>query len=114
MIMHLGLPNWHYAFTEVGLDNTSQQWFRYFSPERLAIDITNRKKFSKKNKKHKTKDKKERVVLHSVRRRGQGYYTHYGDFKVNRRELSKPTRTPTKHKSKSKSRRAKNKEEEKK
>jgi hypothetical protein len=20
MIMHLGLPNWHYAFTEVGLD----------------------------------------------------------------------------------------------
>jgi tubulin polyglutamylase complex subunit 2 len=43
MIMHLGLPNWHYAFTEVGLDPQTLQWFRFLSPERLAIDIENRK-----------------------------------------------------------------------
>ena len=41
MIMHLGLPCWQYAFTEVGLDPVSQQWFRFLSPERLAIDIDN-------------------------------------------------------------------------
>lgn len=45
MIMHLGLPNWHYAFTEVGLDPQTLQWFRFLSPERLAIDIENRKNF---------------------------------------------------------------------
>jgi len=43
MIMHLGLPNWHYAFTQVGLDPQTLQWFRFLSPERLAIDIENRK-----------------------------------------------------------------------
>ena len=41
--MHLGLPNWHYAFTKVGLDPQSLQWFRFLSPERLAIDIENRR-----------------------------------------------------------------------
>ena len=39
MVMHLGLPHWQYAFTDVGLDLISQQWFRFLSPERLAIDI---------------------------------------------------------------------------
>lgn len=39
MIMHLGLPSWQYAFTSVGLDPISQQWFRLLSPERLAIDL---------------------------------------------------------------------------
>eukprot|EP00698_Gefionella_okellyi_P015453 TRINITY_DN435_c0_g1_i1.p1 TRINITY_DN435_c0_g1~~TRINITY_DN435_c0_g1_i1.p1 ORF type:complete len:310 (-),score=48.11 TRINITY_DN435_c0_g1_i1:7-936(-) len=39
MVMHLGLPHWQYAFTDVGLDAVSQQWFRFLSPERLAIDI---------------------------------------------------------------------------
>ena len=43
MIMHLGLPHWQYAFTQVGLDPQSLQWFRFLSPERLAIDIENRK-----------------------------------------------------------------------
>jgi len=43
MIMHLGLPNWHYAFTQVGLDPQTLQWFRFLSPERLAIDIENRR-----------------------------------------------------------------------
>ena len=27
MIMHLGLPCWQYAYTTVGLDPVSQQWF---------------------------------------------------------------------------------------
>ena len=39
MIMHLGMPNWQYAYTTVGLGPTSQQWFRFMSPERLAIDV---------------------------------------------------------------------------
>ncbi len=43
MIMHLGIPHWQYAFTNVGLDPLSWQWFRFLSPERLAIDIENRK-----------------------------------------------------------------------
>lgn len=43
MIMHLGIPNWQYAFTKVGLDPQTMQWFRFLTPERLAIDIENRK-----------------------------------------------------------------------
>lgn len=41
--MHLGLPHWQYAFTQVGLDAQTLQWFRFLSPERLAIDIENRR-----------------------------------------------------------------------
>lgn len=41
--MHLGIPNWQYAFTKAGLDSQTLQWFRFFIPERLAIDIENRK-----------------------------------------------------------------------
>ncbi len=55
MIMHLGLPHWQYAFTQVGLDPQSLQWFRFLSPERLAIDIENRKNqenLAKKKNKH--------------------------------------------------------------
>ena len=43
MIMHLGIPGWQYAFTKVGLDPQTLQWFRFLTPERLAIDIENRK-----------------------------------------------------------------------
>lgn len=56
MIMHLGLPNWHYAFTEVGLDPQTLQWFRFLSPERLAIDIENRKNAESQSKKHKSEN----------------------------------------------------------
>lgn len=41
--MHLGIPNWQYVFTKAGLDQQTLQWFRFFIPERLAIDIENRK-----------------------------------------------------------------------
>ena len=43
MIMHLGIPNWQYAFTKVGLDPQTMQWFRFLTPERLAIDIEYRR-----------------------------------------------------------------------
>eukprot|EP00937_MAST-01D_sp_MAST-1D-sp2_P002637 g2637.t1 len=42
MIVHLGLPAWQYAFTDVGLDPASKQWFRLLSPERLHINMTRR------------------------------------------------------------------------
>ena len=38
MMMHLGVPRWQYAFTEVGLDPLSTQWFRFLCPDRLSID----------------------------------------------------------------------------
>lgn len=41
--MHLGIPNWQYAFTKAGLDPQTLQWFRFLIPERLAIDIENRR-----------------------------------------------------------------------
>jgi len=41
--MHLGIPNWQYAFTKAGLDPQTMQWFRFLIPERLAIDIENRR-----------------------------------------------------------------------
>ena len=49
--MHLGLPNWHYSFTQVGLDPQSLQWFRFLSPERLQIDIENRRSIEELAKK---------------------------------------------------------------
>jgi hypothetical protein len=41
LVMHLGLPNWQYAFTEVGLDEHSKHWLRFFSAERLDINTSN-------------------------------------------------------------------------
>ncbi len=65
--MHLGLPNWHYAFTQVGLDPQTLQWFRFLSPERLAIDIENRRsqeEFSRR--------KNSRAMTAAVPGSGQG------------------------------------------
>eukprot|EP00696_Hemimastix_kukwesjijk_P006721 gnl/Hemi2/18528_TR6126_c0_g1_i1.p1 gnl/Hemi2/18528_TR6126_c0_g1~~gnl/Hemi2/18528_TR6126_c0_g1_i1.p1 ORF type:complete len:331 (-),score=46.10 gnl/Hemi2/18528_TR6126_c0_g1_i1:105-1097(-) len=41
MFMHLGLPRWQYAFTDVGLDPICKQWFRFLSPERFCFDLQN-------------------------------------------------------------------------
>ena len=38
MVMHLGLPQWQYAFTDIGLSPMSKQWFNLYAPVRLAID----------------------------------------------------------------------------
>ena len=35
--LHLGLPRWQYAYTEVGLDPIARQWARLVAPERLAL-----------------------------------------------------------------------------
>lgn len=43
MIVHLGIPLWQYVFTNTGPDQQTLQWFRFFSPERLAIDMENRR-----------------------------------------------------------------------
>ena len=39
MIMHRGLPHWHYAFSAVGLDPTSLAWMRFMAPERLSVNL---------------------------------------------------------------------------
>eukprot|EP00943_MAST-04B_sp_MAST-4B-sp1_P009259 g9259.t1 len=64
MIMHLGLPCWQYAFTEVGLDPVSQQWFRFLSPERLAIDIDN----CKMQKVHKLQAHSLKTAVHPLKK----------------------------------------------
>jgi tubulin polyglutamylase complex subunit 2 len=83
MVMHLGLPNWHYAFTEVGLDTTSQQWFRFLSPERLAIDMKSRKKQVKKAKRPKKEPKKNKALIQGLKRRknATGFYSQIPDDK---------------------------------
>ena len=35
LLTNLGLPRWHYAFTDAGLDPVARQWFRLIAPERL-------------------------------------------------------------------------------
>ena len=67
MIMHLGLPCWQYAFTEVGLDPVSQQWFRFLSPERLAIDIDN----CKMQKVHKLQSHSLKSAVHPLNQQQQ-------------------------------------------
>uniref|UniRef100_A0A2C9LK00 Knr4/Smi1-like domain-containing protein n=2 Tax=Biomphalaria glabrata TaxID=6526 RepID=A0A2C9LK00_BIOGL len=39
MLMHLGLPHWQLAFTDIGLPPTSLQWFNLYAPVRLEIDL---------------------------------------------------------------------------
>ncbi|XP_070175307.1 tubulin polyglutamylase complex subunit 2-like isoform X2 [Littorina saxatilis] len=39
MIMHLGLPHWQYAFTDMGVPPQAKQWFHMYAPTRLEIDI---------------------------------------------------------------------------
>lgn len=98
--MHLGLPHWQYAFTEVGLDTISQQWFRFLSPERLAIDIKSRKKQVKKTRKQKKEVKKERVGIQGIKRRrnASGFYSQLPDDGKGGKKKDKSK----KHKSKSK------------
>ena len=91
MVMHLGLPNWQYAFTEVGLDTTSQQWFRFLSPERLAIDLKSRKTQVKKAKKQKKESKKDKVLIQGLKRRknATGFYSQIPDEKNHKKKKEK-------------------------
>lgn len=38
MIMHLGLPQWQYAFTDIGLSPQAKQWFNMYAPLRFELD----------------------------------------------------------------------------
>ncbi|XP_067664466.1 tubulin polyglutamylase complex subunit 2-like isoform X2 [Haliotis asinina] len=38
MLMHLGLPQWQYAFTDIGLSAQARQWFNMYAPIRLEVD----------------------------------------------------------------------------
>ncbi|CAK8672794.1 unnamed protein product [Clavelina lepadiformis] len=38
MLMHVGLPQWQYAFTEVGLNPKAKEWFNLYAPVRLHLD----------------------------------------------------------------------------
>lgn len=35
--MHMGVPQWQYAFTDIGLDPVARHWLALFCPERLAV-----------------------------------------------------------------------------
>ena len=39
MAAHLGLPRWHYKIMDVGMDRPTTQWFNFFKPELLAMDL---------------------------------------------------------------------------
>jgi tubulin polyglutamylase complex subunit 2 len=39
MCMHLGLPNWQYCFSDVGMDAVTTQWLRLLAPERCFVDM---------------------------------------------------------------------------
>jgi hypothetical protein len=38
MVLHFGIPNWQYVFSDVGLDPVSQQWLWVLSPARMQLD----------------------------------------------------------------------------
>ncbi|XP_038072481.1 tubulin polyglutamylase complex subunit 2-like isoform X1 [Patiria miniata] len=38
MLMHLGLPQWQLAYTDVGLSPQAKQWFNLYSPLRIRLD----------------------------------------------------------------------------
>ncbi|KAJ8304531.1 hypothetical protein KUTeg_018114 [Tegillarca granosa] len=38
MFMHLGLPQWQYALTDIGVSQQAKQWFNMFAPTRLELD----------------------------------------------------------------------------
>mmetsp|Transcript_13103 Transcript_13103/g.19117 ORF Transcript_13103/g.19117 Transcript_13103/m.19117 type:complete len:284 (+) Transcript_13103:1913-2764(+) len=100
MVMHLGLPHWHYAFTEVGLDTTSQQWFRFLSPERLTIDMKSRNTQIKRMRKQKKDVKKEQVLIRSIRRRRNtsGFYMQETEEDPKRKKQKKSKKKKTKKK----------------
>jgi len=38
MLIHLGLPFWHYSFTPMGLPQKAKQWFNLYAPVRLQLN----------------------------------------------------------------------------
>eukprot|EP00466_Bigelowiella_natans_P012479 jgi/Bigna1/85773/estExt_fgenesh1_pg.C_60070 len=60
LVLHLGLPYWYYAYTDIGLDPITQQWLRLLLPQRLEIDRGGMKALlqQQKNKEEETGDGK--------------------------------------------------------
>mmetsp|Transcript_22225 Transcript_22225/g.24699 ORF Transcript_22225/g.24699 Transcript_22225/m.24699 type:complete len:112 (-) Transcript_22225:22-357(-) len=70
MIIHLGLPHWQYAFTEVGLDPQTLQWFRFLSPDRLEIDLENQEMMAKNHlAQKKSTFQGEKIKIESMRKK---------------------------------------------
>ncbi|GAB1611028.1 tubulin polyglutamylase complex subunit 2-like [Argonauta hians] len=42
MLLHLGLPQWQYVFTDIGLSMQAKQWFNMYAPSRLQTHIPGR------------------------------------------------------------------------
>ncbi|XP_074644589.1 tubulin polyglutamylase complex subunit 2-like [Tubulanus polymorphus] len=38
MLIHLGLPQWQYVYTDIGLSNQSKQWYNLYTPIQLEMD----------------------------------------------------------------------------
>ncbi|CAH1797723.1 unnamed protein product [Owenia fusiformis] len=38
MVAHVGLPQWQYAFTDIGLSPFAEQWFNVYAPLRMGLD----------------------------------------------------------------------------
>lgn len=38
LLVHMGVPRWHYAYTDIGLDPVTTFWLGFMNPDRLAID----------------------------------------------------------------------------
>ena len=37
MVVHLGLPEWHFLFSNIPVSNKARQWFNFFAPTRLLL-----------------------------------------------------------------------------
>ena len=37
MVLHLGLPEWHFLLSRVAISNKARQWFNFFAPTRLVL-----------------------------------------------------------------------------
>ncbi|XP_014771609.1 tubulin polyglutamylase complex subunit 2 [Octopus bimaculoides] len=40
MLLHLGLPQWQYIFTDIGLSMQAKQWFNIYAPSRIQTDVS--------------------------------------------------------------------------
>jgi len=99
MIMHLGLPNWQYAFTKVGLNPITRQWLRFLVPNRLDMDLRhNANGFGwllpmkpTKHKKHGQKLKRKKLSLNKIDQIVSAQLSKDSKAKINKLLSSKNT-----------------------
>ena len=107
MIMHLGLTNWQYAFTKVGLNPITMQWLRFLVPNRLDIDLRHNAngigwilpKPNKHKKSNEVKIKRKKLSLSKIDQivvaqasKGNKAKTKLNNLSSNRRPGSAPNR----------------------